>query len=247
MIEFNRGYNEDCLQLLKRIPANCLDIICIDPPYLYLKGQKLERPFDEQKFFSECKRVLTKGGFIICFGRGDSFYRWNTIMANLGLDFKEEIIWNKLQISSPMNALSRIHETISIRSAGGSINKCKVDFFEAHRNAPQKINETLYRLSTVFGNRHTFDLLKRYYETGEKDTGDVKSRKHNATLQTDIAKPNRTLHFAIALEEGIRERSIIDVTRDHYSAIHPTQKPVRLLERLISLVLPKGVPLKEVK
>ena len=26
--------------------------------------------------------------------------------------------------------------------------------------------------------------------------------------------------------------------RDHYSAIHPTQKPVRLLERLLALVIP---------
>ena len=34
------------------------------------------------------------------------------------------------------------------------------------------------------------------------------------------------------------EKTIIKQVRDHYSAIHPTQKPVRLLERLLALVIP---------
>ena len=86
---------EDNEKLMSRLKDESVDIICIDPPYLYLKNQKLEREFDEQLFFSECKRLLTKDGFIIIFGRGESFYRWNTILADLKFTFKEEIIWNK--------------------------------------------------------------------------------------------------------------------------------------------------------
>ena len=41
------------------------------------------------------------------------------------------------------------------------------------------------------------------------------------------------------LREGHIEQSIITVLRDHYSTIHPTQKPVRLLERLLALIVPK--------
>ena len=37
---------------------------------------------------------------------------------------------------------------------------------------------------------------------------------------------------------GLNEKSIIKEVRDHYTAIHPTQKPVRLLERLLALVVP---------
>ncbi len=29
------------------------------------------------------------------FGRGESFYRWNTILSELKFTFKEEIVWNK--------------------------------------------------------------------------------------------------------------------------------------------------------
>lgn len=159
-------HHADNLEIMKTLSDESIDVICIDPPYLYLKNQKLERVFDELKFFSECKRLLTKKGFIVMFGRGESFYRWNTMLADLGFVFKEEIIWDKRQVSSPMNALSRRHETISIFNKGkGIVNKIKVPFIEANRFEPHKIQEAIYRLTTTFGNRKTFALVKRYYET----------------------------------------------------------------------------------
>ena len=40
-----------------------------------------------------------------------------------------------------------------------------------------------------------------------------------------------------SISVGMNEKDIIKEARDHYTAIHPTQKPVRLLERLLNLVL----------
>ena len=126
-------YNCDNAELMAKLQDESIDIICIDPPYLYLKNQKLERVFDEHKFFSECKRLLTKDGFIVMFGRGVSFYRWNTILADLGFVFKEEIIWDKIYTTSPGLNLQRSHETIAIFSKGkGSINRVKIDYVEAN-------------------------------------------------------------------------------------------------------------------
>ena len=129
-MELNKIYNEDCLIGIKRIHDNSVDCILTDPPYLYLKNQKLDRPFDEQALFSEFKRVLKPTGFVVMFGRGTSFYRWNTVLASLGFEFKEEIIWNKSYCSSPLMALSRVHETVSIHSRKGVINKVKVPYLE---------------------------------------------------------------------------------------------------------------------
>lgn len=53
-----RLYNEDCIEGMKRIPDGSVDVVLTDPPYLYLKNQKLERQFDEQAFFEHVKRIL---------------------------------------------------------------------------------------------------------------------------------------------------------------------------------------------
>jgi len=240
-MEINNLYQGDCLKLMGELPDGSIDCILTDPPYLYLKNQKLDRPFDEQLFFNEAKRVLKKNAFILLFGRGTSFYRWNCILADLGFKFKEEIIWNKRHITSPVIPLSRIHETISLHSLGCSkINRVKVDFFEKHKFEPEKITKTVERLATVFGNRKTFDLLKKYYDSGYKEYH-ISKGKHNVTrsASSDICQ-NATVGYAITLEDGITEQSIINQTRDHYTSIHPTQKPSRLLERLLALVTKEG-------
>ena len=104
----------DCTELLSQIPDGSIDAIITDPPYGYLKNQKLDIPFNETVFFNETKRVLKPAGFIVLFGRGAAFYRWNTMLADLGFVFKEEVIWNKVQTTSPVLPLSRVHEMVSI-------------------------------------------------------------------------------------------------------------------------------------
>ena len=119
LITFIHG---DCTLLMKDIVSNSIDIILTDPPYKYLKNQKLDVDFDETIFFNEVKRVLKNDGFIVLFGRGVSFYRWNCILDNLRFTFKEEIVWQK-QPTSPAMAIGRIHETISIFQKEGVINR----------------------------------------------------------------------------------------------------------------------------
>lgn len=141
---------------IKRIPDNSVDCILTDPPYLYLKNQKLDRPFDEQALFSEFKRVLKPTGFVVMFGRGTSFYRWNTILAELGFEFKEEIVWDKSYTSSPLMPLSRVHETIVIYTKnGGFINKVKVPYlgYKAIHptQKPVRLLERLLALTTQPG------------------------------------------------------------------------------------------------
>ena len=49
---------------------------------------------------------------------------------------------------------------------------------------------------------------------------------------------DRCANVLQSVEFGLNEKTIVKEIRDHYSAIHPTQKPVRLLERLLALVIP---------
>lgn len=51
---------------------------------------------------------------------------------------------------------------------------------------------------------------------------------------------DRCCNVMQSMEFGLNEKSIIKAVRDHYSAIHPTQKPVRLLERILALTTNPG-------
>nr|DAU88920.1 MAG TPA: adenine-specific methyltransferase [Bacteriophage sp.] len=280
-------YNADNLEVMATLPDESIDVICIDPPYLYLKKQKLERPFDEQKFFAECKRLLTKKGFIVMFGRGTSFYRWNTILDGLGFVFKEEIIWNKSYVSSPLMPMSRIHETISILTKkGGGINKVKVPYLEIKGHDIDSIVTDIKRLKTTFKNTKSLNAVLEFLENNKVPTDkdnvistsissviktqdrcasvmagiqnglNEKSiirnyedktfeRKHKTTANK-TKELDRCTAVVQAIEYGLNEKTIIKQARDHYNTIHPTQKPVRLLERLLALVIPKDKPHNEI-
>lgn len=330
-------YNADNLEVMATLPDESIDVICIDPPYLYLKNQKLERPFDEQKFFAECKRLLTKKGFIVLFGRGTSFYRWNTILDGLGFVFKEEVIWDKSYVSSPLMPMSRIHETISILTKKeGGINKVKVPYLEMKGHDIDSIVTDIKRLKTTFKNtkslnavleflennkiptetpirtdRYNCDTFTKYNtiatqdkQTGERNVNvmqsilfglneksiirtdkgaefkrgvsitkggnqldrcvnvmqsiqyglneksiirnDVEEWKEGSVTHNGITKADRSVSVIQGIGFGLNEKTIIKQVRDHYNTIHPTQKPVRLLERLLALVIPKDKPRNEV-
>lgn len=285
-MELNKIYNEDCLIGIKRIHDNSVDCILTDPPYLYLKNQKWDRPFDEQALFSEFKRVLKPTGFVVMFGRGTSFYRWNTRLSDLGFSFKEEIIWDKSHCSNPLMSLSRVHETISIHTLDkGTINKVKIPYLEMKANDIPSICQDIKRLKAVLKNTKSLDavlaflannfnrddfsrmpeMVDKFNFYGKYNEGDrcvtVVNAVANGMREKSIIRSDReycdtfTKHgvtsdmrktgdrCANAMQSiscGLNEKSIIKQVRDHYSAIHPTQKPVRLLERLLALTTKPG-------
>lgn len=285
-------FNCDNRILMQTLADESVDVILTDPPYLYLKNQKLERPFDEQLFFSECKRVLTKNGFIVLFGRGISFYRWNTILDDLGFTFKEEIIWNKSYNTSPLMALSRIHETVSIFTKGkGVINKVKVPYLEMKSHDLDSVIGDVKRMRSILKNTKSLDAVLSFLETNNVPTSSdntlstsissiiktqdrcasvmsgikngvneksiiniydfnssdrVHNYKNNVVASPKLKNGDRCVQVISNIIDGQNEKSIIRQVRDHYSTIHPTQKPVRLLERLLALVIPKDKPKEEI-
>lgn len=275
-MEKNIIYNEDCISGMNRIPDNSIDVVCTDPPYLYLKNQKLDRDFNESAFFAQVKRVLKKDGFIIMFGRGTSFYRWNTLLSELGFTFKEEFVWDKGYCTSPLMPISRIHETISIHTLGnGHIIKQKVPYLEMKRYNIPSIVDDIKRLCTTFSNPKSLQAVKTFLHNNTLDYDgscnanftsvssgiNVQNRcasvmrainegcNEKSIIRTDLNKKtgdgltgasknqgNKCVTVAQAIEKGMNEKSIIKETPNHYKAIHPTEKPVRLIERLLNLV-----------
>lgn len=242
MLELNNIHKGDCTQLMRLIPDNSIDCMLTDPPYLYLKGHKLDRPFDETGFFNEAKRVLKKDGFIVLFGRGTSFYRWNTRLADLGFSFKEEVVWDKQCSTSPVLRLTRVHETISIHTKrNGSINKVKVPYLEMKKHDISAICDDVKRLSTILGNQKELNAVLSYLENGSPYIENEVRRSKSITIaDNSTRKTNVNCMVMQMVKDGCVEKSIIRTPYDRFSRIHPTQKPIKLLERLLSIVTNEG-------
>ena len=230
-------YNTDCIEFMATMPDKSVDMILTDPPYLYLK-HKLDKQFPEQKFFEECWRVLKDNSILAFFGRGKSFYRWNYICEQIGFEFKEEIIWYKKRGSSPLLPLQRVHETISILQKGNrNLNKIYTDKieFDAQLN-PQAIENDLKRLlgeiSKIEGYDEWIEFKKGYFAECRKSTG--------VTIGSILKNRNRAFETFNAHNRGKLLSTIIPEPREQYTAEHPTQKPVPLLEKLLLLCSDEG-------
>jgi site-specific DNA-methyltransferase (adenine-specific) len=242
MIELNKIYNEDCLEGMKRIPDKSLDAIVTDPPYLYLK-HKLDRPWNEDAVFAEWNRILKDDGFIVMFGRGIPFYRWNTKINNLGFNFKEEIIWDKKRSTSPLLKIARVHESISIFSKSGKLNEVRIPYLEIRENDDiSRIVQDIKRIKSAINNAKSLEQIKFYLENKKINLVKSKAKNHSITISENSLKKEgdtaaKTMRM---LEDGMQERSIISIKKEigHFSV--PTQKPVRLMERLLKLVSGEG-------
>ena len=133
---FAELYNQDCLDKLKEIESESIDLIFADPPYNLQLKNKLFRPdaskvsavndywdkFDSFKTYDdftnswlkECKRVLKKNGSIWVIGSYHNIFRVGKLIQDNSYWILNDVIWNK---RNPMpnfkgTRLTNAHETL---------------------------------------------------------------------------------------------------------------------------------------
>ena len=229
-------YQGNCETMLSQIESVSIDAIITDPPYQYL-DHELDTPYNEKLVFANMVRVLKEGAMLVLFGRGESFYRQCYRLHKLGMTFKEEIIWNKKQPSSPITPISRIHETISVWSKGkGKVNKVyidKLENLEADNNTETIIRDIKRMVSRINGIK-TLEEFKKFQKN-------LKMRPNNSisfdtTVRQKKMCPEAAGCVLQSYNRGIPMPSIIPCKREHYNMIHPTQKPLRLMKMITKLV-----------
>jgi site-specific DNA-methyltransferase (adenine-specific) len=275
---------KDCQMYLGKmedvIPSIRFDHIFTDPPYLYIKTHDLDKEFDEALLFENARRILPDNGFIALFGRGTSFYRWNTCLAELGFVFKEEIVWDKRYTTAPCIALSRVHETISIHTKKtGKIRRSKVPYVEQKKFDLESIVNDIKRIKSAIKTEVGLNRIIEFLQGGElykyeavdkfcisQQLGIKKPDRAAATINAisngmneksvlycsgvnggsgisvrpDLPNAPRELKTLQSINGNMREKTIIQLRSDHHKLSHPTQKPVRLAERIIALISDPG-------
>ena len=113
MIQTNKIYKMEALELLKQLPDNSVDLVLTDPPY-GITQNKWDKPIDFQEFWRELKRV-GKEDCAFVFTASQPF---TTDLINSNREmFKYELVWEKSKSSGFLNANRmplRSHENIIV-------------------------------------------------------------------------------------------------------------------------------------
>lgn len=103
ILELNKVYNLDCVEYMKTLPNECVDLIIADPPYYKAINEKWDKQWkteDEylnwtQQWFNECVRVLKPTGVFYCYGNFDILSKQKVLIFDTQLSFRQNITLSK--------------------------------------------------------------------------------------------------------------------------------------------------------
>lgn len=183
----------DCLDLLRILPDNSIDLILTDPPYgtTQCKWDSII-PFDEM--WKELKRVRKDTTPIVLFGSEpfSSYLRMSNIK-----EFKYDWIWDKVRGTGFLNSKRqplRYYEILSVFYKKQCLYNPQKTYGHKRKVASLESKKKC-NISEVYGDQS----IKKGYDSTERYLRNIQ------VFSTDLQKTN----------------------------LHPTQKPVSLLEYII--------------
>lgn len=96
-MELNRIYNENCLEGMRKLPDNSIDLIPTDCPYgISFMGKQWDKAIPSIDIWKECLRVLKPGAFafVMCIPRQDCLSRMIISLEDAGFNVNfSSIYW----------------------------------------------------------------------------------------------------------------------------------------------------------
>ena len=235
-------YNADCIRTMELLISEGISVnaIITDPPYGYL-DHKLDRELDNYKFFKLAYEIIKKDGFLIFFGRGVENAKRMVLADVVGFKFKEEIVWNKKNTTTPYLPIGRMHEMIYIFSKGrAKINRIYFNAFDDIFNYDDYsyikiLQDDINCIIASINKAKTYEDFLKIKEGHVKERYVSKFKIQGELLYSN----NRTFKTIDKYNKGAILRSIINVSnevKNKHTQIHPTEKPVKLLQILIELI-----------
>jgi len=189
--------NVDCMQLLRTIPDNSIDLVIVDPPYYKIVNEQWDNQWPTEKEYldwcsrwtNECFRVLKPNRCFYVWGttKTDTFLRYKLDVLN-NIDqayYQSWIIWHYEYGGKPRHKFARKHEDLLMYSKGE-------DFL---------FNAEDVRIPYINKNNS--------------------QNKPGGKIPTDVWYGNKKM-------------------RGEDKVIHPTQKPIKILKRIIAASSNRG-------
>lgn len=239
-MEWNKIYNRDCVQGLKEIEDNCVDIIIADPPYnigMNFGNNTDNLPLEEYKawvlmWVRECFRILKTSGTMYIYGFSEILAHISTL---IDINRQRWLIWHYTNKNIPsLNFWQRSHESIlCVWKGNPTFNRDKVrePYTENFlKNSAGKVrNSTKSRFSK--GDKKTVYVA---HPAGAlpRDVFNISTLAGGAALTQRAIYCKNCNKLILPKEKKYHE--------NHNLIIHPTQKPLFLSQKLIVASKPRG-------
>ena len=208
-------FQNDCIEEMKKIPDNSIDVILCDLPYGTTKC-KWDNIIDTEKLWEAYKRILKKpSGVVVLFGQQP--FTTKLIASNYDW-FKYNIVWKKNKTTQFLLANYRpmkCTEDIVVFSPGGAAA------------ASKKTGNMVYNPQGLIPKR-----VKK--KNSQKRIGKMLNQEHHLGKNNKLISDTEYHQEFTNYPKDIIEFDIESTT------IHETQKPVALLEYLIKTYSNEG-------
>jgi len=250
----NKIFNSDCIDLLNELPDESIDTIITDPPYMGVVAEDWDNQWETidtylewcDHWISESKRVLKKSGSFYIFGWSYQLSRLIPIFEKYGFSFKQDIVvWKGLQsvagrVSNKLKMFPTSTEHLHFYYVDSKeyIRDLLNDKKRQNGLSSKEINEYLGKASNGGG-------------TWSSIAG-MKQKKLSEPTREDWLKLDKLFNGLPDYDDIVYKFNIPLGVTDVFDDInfydkkytkqkfHPTQKPLKLIERIIKCSTNEG-------
>lgn len=232
----------DCVHHLRRLPSRCVDLVILDPPYWKVVGElwdyrwRTEQDYRVwcREWFAEVARVCKRSATIYLFGYLRNLVHLFHDIVELGFEFRQELIVDKGmkcmagRKTSTYKQFPNTTETIFffVYDAKPAIRECLLA-------RARELGLTAKEINSKLGVKSNGGGVWSLY-TGDNILAQVPTLEMWDRLEQvlDFKAPDDLKGFVFQPQMGITN---VWQDIDFYAEtrLHPTQKPLPLLERLI--------------
>jgi len=261
---FSRLFFGDCLTESDKIESGTVDLILTDLPYgtvtniassdTVKHGMQNKTNWDcvieTEKIYEIANRILRKNGKIILFAQQP----FTTELINKqtpNINFNYSMIWKKDHFANSLIAkkapLNYYEDVLVFSKSGSGENNETKNYLTTEKEKAYKAGWTDKKLRTLCGvSLKGGGLLCHYWGVGqwmmptEKIYNKLKETGFFEKPFTELKELNLKYEATFNLWEGKKIKSNVLEYKKDYEGLHPTQKPILLLEDLVKTFSNEG-------